>query len=123
MTQEEIGTSQPKQRETPPYLLPGNPAGKIGPHLVSTLKDANNHPLRDHPASTVIFCPLVEVAFGRVVNVHAVTNSQQEAVNDAVFELNMEVFSINNSRSTYSPSLHHTIHRSNKGKRRATTIT
>ena len=95
------------------------PAGKLGPHLVSKLKEADGRLHKDHPAARVIFCPLVGVDLKRVVNAHAVTDHQQEAVNDAVFEFNMEVFSINKDRGSYSPSLHRTVHRSNKGIRRS----
>ena len=95
------------------------PAGGLGPHLVTVLKDADKRLKTNHPASKVIFCPLVGVDLARVVNMHPIHDYQQEAVNDAIFEYNMEVFSINNKRATYSPSLHRTVHRSNKGKRKS----
>ena len=95
-----------------------DPPGIIGPHLVSSLKRADELLVKNHPASKIIFCSLVRSDLQRVVNTHAVSEMQQLAVDDAIFEFNREIFTINKRRRNYSPSLHRTVHRSSKGRRK-----
>ena len=95
-----------------------NPPGKLGPHLVKSLKDADSRLAKNHPASKVVFCTLVGSELRRVVNAHGINDHQQLAVDDAIFEFNTEIFSINKRRGNYSPSLHRTVHRSSKGRRK-----
>ena len=92
-----------------------NPPNDVSKHLLNTLNRENETMRKDHPAARVVFCPLVGADLKRVVNGHAVTEAQQEAVNEAIFEFNNKIFAVNKARGTHSPSLHRTVHRSSKG--------
>ena len=95
------------------------PPAELGNQLVKRLYDEDEFMRRQHPASRVVFCPLVGVELEEVVNSHAVNREQQEAVNEAVFDFNTEIFSINERRGTFSPSLHRTVHRTIRGKNKS----
>ena len=84
-----------------------------------TLKGENNFFTVKHPASKVVFCPLVGAELSRALTDHAATPDQKKMVDEAVFEFNTEVFKINRARGTYSPPLHRTIHRSSGGQKKS----
>ena len=88
-------------------------------HLVSILHEADKKLTKNFPASRIVFCPLVGSELERVVNAHPIEPSDQEAVEEAVWEFNTQVFKINNRRGMRCPSLHHQVHRFCKGKRGA----
>ena len=94
-----------------------SPPELIMQHLTAQLKTADDALSRDFPASKVVFCTLVGLELALVVNSHPVSQLQQLAVNEAVFDFNNEVFKINKRRGTFSPSLHRTIHRTKNGRR------
>ena len=85
---------------------------ELNSHLVSTLRRIDQGFIDRFPASKVIFCTLVGVDLRRVVTKHGITDEQQQGVNNAIFDFNDEIFTINARRGTFSPSLHRTIHRS-----------
>ena len=91
----------------------------LGKYLALTLASEDQYIEKHHPASRVVFCPLVGVALGRVVNVHPINEDQQAAVDEAVFKFNEEVFIINKRRKVFSPSLYRTVHKSNRGKHKS----
>ena len=94
------------------------PEGVID-HLKMTLNRASETMRKDHPATKVVFCPLVGVELARVVNAHPVTDDQQWAVDTSIFEFNENVFKLNKEGGTFSPSLHRSVHRSTKGTRKS----
>ena len=75
--------------------------------------------MKNHPASKVVFCTTVGVQLTEAVNSHAVSSVQQHAVDEAVFDFNTEIFSINERRGTFSPALHRVVHRSIRGKNKS----
>ena len=87
----------------------------LSAHLINTLQEENHRLLLKHPASRVVFCPLVGTDLARVVNAHTTTYCQQSMVNDTIFAYNEAVFTVNKSRGAYSPALHRTVHRSKGG--------
>ena len=86
-------------------------------YLVKVLTEADQRFSKKFPASKVIFCPLIGSELKRVVNAHPTSQGEQEAVEEAVWEFNSQVFKINNRRGVMTPSLHHQVHRMCKGKR------
>ena len=87
-------------------------------HLASILDRADQHFHKYHPATKVVFCPLIGSDLTRVVNAHNVSEEDQKAVNDAVWEFNTKVFEINTTRNTFCPALQHVVHRFCKGVKR-----
>ena len=90
----------------------------LRPHLTTMLTRTNERLLKYYPASKVIFCPLIGSELSRLVNAHSTTQADQDIVNITVWDFNTLVFSINETRGTYSPPLHHQVHRFCKGRRR-----
>ena len=88
-------------------------------YLFSILENEDKFLTKNHPASKVIFCPLVGVYLIRVVNDHQMASSHQEIFVDTVFEFNTRIFKINKSRSTFLPAIHRTIHRSSGTKKKS----
>ena len=91
---------------------------RLKENLVNTLKSTDIFLRKHFLATKIIFCPLVGTELARVVNCHVITGEDQEAVEEAVWEFNSTIFDINKERGTYSPALHHQIHRFCKGKKR-----
>ena len=96
-----------------------DPPEGVVEHLKWTLKKADEFMKEHHPAARVVFCPLVGVELQRVVNGHAVSEDQQRAVDEEIFEFNTNVFEVNKKRDTFSPSLHRSVHRSARGVRKS----
>ena len=103
-----------KDRVTNKIFFPWSPPSRLGKHLCATVKELDAAFAKSFPASKVIFCPLVGTDLSRVVTAHTITDDQQAAVDDAMFELNEEIFRINLNRGNFAPALHRTIHRSRK---------
>ena len=87
-------------------------------HLLGALIGANDRRKKYLPASRIIFCSLIGCELKRVVNCHEVSEDQQAMVDNAVWDFNSKVFRINEENSTFSPSLHQSVHRLCKGKKR-----
>ena len=87
-------------------------------HLVNKLKKADERLQKLFPASRVVFCPLIGCELARIVNEHETSQEDQDAVTEAVWEFNTNVFKINAKRGTVSPALHHQVHRFCKGKKK-----
>ena len=51
--------------------------------------------------SIIIFCPLIESELCRAVNAHPTSQEDQETMNEAIWELNAQVFKINSERGTF----------------------
>ena len=102
-----------KDKATNRISFKWNPPQDVAVHLLGSLRTEDSFISNNHPASRVVFCPLVGSKLSRVVNAHDVSLDQQSAVDNAIFEFNMEIFKINKKRDTFSPSLHRSIHRSN----------
>ena len=90
---------------------------ELGEHLLGTLKRADDGFRQNFPASRIVFCPLVGCELSRVVNSHSTSEADQLAVDNAIWVFNEEVFNISNRRNTFSPALHHQVHRFCKGTR------
>ena len=101
-----------KEKETNRISFDWPLPNSLSDFMLGALSHKDKYFTKNHAASRVIFCPLVGVELSRVVNGHEVTEEQQLAVDKAVFEFNEQVFAINKRRSTFSPPLHRTIHRS-----------
>ena len=108
-----------KDEHTGKISFEWHPAERLIDHLTSILKEANERMTKGYPASKVVFCTLVGSQLSRIVDSHQTTDHQQTVVNEAVFDFNEEVFRINKQKGTFSPSLHRTIHRAKKGKRKS----
>ena len=91
---------------------------ELGNHLISTLLGADSRLRKYYPASKIVFCPLVGSDLARVVNAHHVTEMDQKAVDDMIWDFNTEVYRINKERGIYCPALQHQVHRYCKGTRR-----
>ena len=87
-------------------------------HLVGALNRANVSRKKYLPASRIVFCPLVGCDLKQVVNVHKISEDQQEMVNNAIWEFNSRIFRVNEENSAFSPSLHQSVHRICNEKRR-----
>ena len=92
---------------------------ELSEHLTSTLDYEINFMTKKHPAAKVVFCPLVGLELGRVVNAHCTSQDQQLIVNEAVFTFNTKVFATYRESSTFSPALHRTIHRTLRGTKKS----
>ena len=107
-----------KEKKTKRIIYTWGKGSALMAHLLDTLVKANDRLLKEFPASKVVFCPLIASELIRVVNFGQVTEEDQHAVEEAVWEFNSTVFRINKERKTISPSLQHQVHRFCKGKRR-----
>ena len=113
----EVNDITTKNKATGKISFGWNPPEKLILHLVDEPKRVDMELAKEFPASKIVFCTLVGSHLERVVTGHPTTLLQQEAVNEAVFSFNGEVFKINERRDTFSPSLHKTFHRSKKGRK------
>ena len=86
--------------------------------LVGSLLNADKEFKKIFLASRIVYCPLVGVDLARVVTAQTITQQNQHAVDNPVWEFNSAVFDLNSQNGTFSPSLHHTVHRFCKGKKR-----
>ena len=107
-----------KNRLTKQISYDWGPGPELAAHLTSLLDRANQHFQKHHPASRVVFCPLIGSDLSKVVNAHTVTREDQEAVNNAIWDFNFKVYEINAARNTFCPALQHQVHRICKGVRR-----
>ena len=105
-----------KDHRTKEISFNWSPPGSLTDHLLSTISYEDSFMRSTHPAARVVFCTLVGVDLARVVSRQIIEREQQEAVNEAVFAYNTEIFAVNKKRGTFSPSLHRTVHRSARGK-------
>ena len=96
-----------------------DPPSNLEKQLTSTLTEESEFMVKSHPASKVIFCPLVGVDLERVVNEHEIKNAQHDAVDQAGFRFNEKIFEIKRERKVFSLSLHRSVHRSMRGKERS----
>ena len=96
-----------------------DPPTGVGAHLIRSLRLENKYLLDNHPASKVVFCPLVGVDLIKVVTNKLITGVQQSAADEAVFEFNNEIFNLNKEKGTFSSALHRTIHRSKGSVRKS----
>ena len=87
-------------------------------HLTGALSRANDNRKKHLPASKLVFCPLIGCDLKRIINCHAISEKQQEMVDNSLWEFNSKVFRINEENAAFSPSLHQTVHRVCKGKKR-----
>ena len=95
------------------------PGEGLKKHLVDSLLKADRELQEAFPATKIIFCPMVGSELAKIVNAHEVTDLDQQVVEEAVWEFNNKVFTINARRGTFSPPLHHQVHRFCKGARKA----
>ena len=67
---------------------------KLTMHLARALDQENSFLSKNHPASKIVFCPLVGAELARVVDAHPTTQIQQSFVDEAIFDFNNHVFKI-----------------------------
>ena len=78
-------------------------------HLMSEISKGENYFHRELPASKVVFCHLVGANLEKVLGRHA--DYEQYVLNEAIYELNENIFRINIKKQLYAPDMATPVHR------------